>query len=327
MARFKVLVSDTVFTSFDIERDILGDLDAELHVLNCERAEELVPHMADVDVLLNTYLPGMGAEVFDAAPRLKAVVRYGIGVDTVDVPEATRRGIRVINVPDYCVEEVADHALAHFLCLARKVALASDRVKQGEWSLECVKPLRLVSEMTCGIIGFGRIGRAIAGRLKGFGPNIVFFDPALDADAEGSRSVDLDTLLRDSHAVFVQCPSTPETRHLLNRAAVAKMKQKPLVINTARGAIVDTDAIVWGLQEGLLSGAGLDLLEDPDVVVGADHPLKTLPNVLLTPHTAWYSESAIGKLQRGAAKEVARVLRGERPRSLINPEVMEGEDR
>ena len=322
MAKYKVVVTDYVFESFEPETEVLAAVDADLEVRQCASIEDLKPHLAGAHALLNTYLPGIGAEVFDSAPDLKVVVRYGMGIDTIDVPEATKRGILVARVTDYCIDEVADHALAHFLCLARKILLSDRKVKGGEWSLAYVKPLGGIREMTAGIIGFGRIGRAIAARLKAFGPEIVFFDPAVEGDAEGCRSVALDELYASCDAIFVQCPACEETHHLLGREAFGKMQKRPLIVNTARGSIVDTDALVEALQAGKVSGAGLDLLEDEKAVVGTDHPLNAMDNAILTPHSAWFSSAAIRSLQRKAAEEVARALRGERPVALVNPEVL-----
>ncbi len=318
MSGYRVAVTDHVFENFDQEREILAAADAELVVHQCKTVEELIPKLAGVHGLLNTYLPGIGAAVFDAAPDLIAVVRYGIGTDTIDIPAATERGVAVANVPDYCIDEVADHALAHFLCLARKIAFSSARVKGGEWSLSYVKPLPPIRHMRAGIIGFGRIGRAIARRLAPFKPEIVFSDPFVSEETEGARPVELAELLATSDAIFVQCPATGNTRHLLGRNAFAKMAKKPLVINCARGEIVDTEALTEALREGAIAGAGLDLIEDEQAVVNQDHPLKHLDNVNLTPHSAWFSDAAIPVLQRRAAEEMAKILRGEKPTSPQN---------
>lgn len=322
MSRFRVVITDHVFQDFDQERAILGAVDAALEVCQCRTVADLLDRVADADGLLNTYLAGIDARVFDAAPVLKAVVRYGIGVDTIDIAEAGRRGIAVANVPDYCIDEVADHALAHFLCLARKIALADRRVKGGEWSLAAIKPLPAIRTMRAGIIGFGRIGRAIAARLKPLGCDIVFTDPCIDAVTDDCEPVSLDALFATCHAIFVQCPSTPETHHLIDAEACAAMANAPLIINCARGDIVDTEALVQALRSGRVSGAGLDLLEDHEDVVESDHPLKTMDNVILTPHSAWFSDTAIPMLQRRAAETMAQVLAGERPASLLNPEVL-----
>lgn len=323
MAKFKVVVTDHVFESFDIEKEIFASADAELEVRQCESAAELARCLGGVHALLNTYLPGIGKGVFENAPELKVVVRYGIGVDTIDVGEATKHGVVVANVPDYCVEEVADHALAHFLSLARKIVLSHKMVKEGDWSLAYVKPLKGITGMTVGIIGFGRIGRAVAHRIKAFGPTVLFHDPNIPHEVDGCRPAPLDEIYAVCDAIFVQCPGTKETYHLLNQDAFDKMQNKPFIINTARGSIVDTDALVWALENGKIAGAGLDVLEDEKAVVDKNHPLKKRANVVLTPHSAWYSNAAIHKLQRKAAEEVVRVLRGERPRSPANPEVFE----
>jgi len=322
MPSFKVLITDYVFEHFDAETEVLSAVDAELDIHQAKSADELVPHLGGVNAILNTYLPGMDDAIFSAAPDLKVIVRYGIGVDTIDVAAATARGIMVANVPDYCIDEVSDHALAHFLSLARKIPFSDRKVKGGEWSLAYLKPMKGITNMTCGVIGFGRIGRASAARLKACGPDIIFADPFGDGDVDGCRRVSLDELFAESDAIFVQCPSSAETYHLIDRAAIEKMAKQPFIINCARGDVIDTDAIVWGLENDKIAGVGLDLLDDEDAVVKADHPLKGFDNAILTPHSAWYSADALDKLQRMAAEEVARVLRGEKPKSLINPDVL-----
>lgn len=323
MERLTVMVTDHVFERFDAEREVLAGVNAELVVLQCKTAAELVPRVAAANGLLNTYLPGIDEAVFAAAPGLRAVVRYGIGVDTIDIPAATRRGIMVANVPDYCVNEVADHAVAHFLALNRKLALSDRKVKTGQWSLAYLKPLKAIREMRVGILGFGRIGRAIAARIRPFGPEVVFFDPQASGDAEGCQAVDLETLLATADAIIVQCPGTPATRGLIGREAFAKMKRQPVLVNCARGEVVDTDALVEALRAGVVSGAGLDVLQDEAAVVKAPHPLKEFDNVILTPHSAWFSSAAIPSLQRRAAEQMALALSGRRPASLLNPEALE----
>ena len=249
MSKYTVLVTDYVFAGFEQERKILAEARAELKIAQCKTIAKLIPQVRGVHGLLNTYLAGIGPEVFDAAPNLKVGVRYGIGLDTIDIPAATFPGIMVANVPDYCINEVANHALAHFRALARKIPLSGRKVKTGEWSNAYVKTLKALAGMRAGIIGFDRIGRVLASRLKAFGVEVV-----------------------------------------------------------------DTDALVWALENGKISGAGLDVLED-DSIIKTPHPLKGCPNVTITPHSAWFSDAAIPELQRRAAQEMARALRGERPTS------------
>jgi D-3-phosphoglycerate dehydrogenase len=322
MARYKVLVTDHVFENFEQEEKALAGLEAELVVRQAKDAAELLEDVRDADAVLNTYLGSIDRRLFEKADRLRIVARYGIGVDTINVPDATEFGILVTNVPDYCVDEVANHALAHFLSLARKIGFSDAKVRDGQWSLSYVKPMKPLRTMTAGIVGLGKIGKAIAARLQPFGLNVTFSDPVVD-EHPGARRVAFEQLLRDSDVIFVQCPANERTRHLFDREAFARMQRKPILVNTARGPIVETDALVEALQKGLVSAAGLDLLEDQEQVVATDHPLKSFDHVTLTPHSAWYSELAIPELQRRAAEEVARALRGEPPRSPINPEVLE----
>lgn len=320
MSKFKVVVTDYVFEKFTQEEQILKDIDASLVVCQAKRPDELKDEVRDADALLNTYLGPIDRNLFEVAKKLRVVVRYGIGVDTINVKDATEFGIMVCNVPDYCINEVADHALALFLSLARKVVLSDRNVKGGDWSLSYVKPLKGITDMTAGIVGFGRIGQAIARRVQALGTSIVFSDPVVADGTLDYKRVDFDTLLETADVVFVQCPANKATHHLINRDSLAKMKQKPFLINAARGSIVDTDAVVWALQNGHLSGAGLDLLDDEDAVVKTDHPFKQMNNVILTPHSAWYSARAVQQLQKMAAEEVARVLKGAKPKGLVNPE-------
>ncbi|MBD3346389.1 MAG: C-terminal binding protein [Chitinivibrionales bacterium] len=313
MSKYKVLVTDHVFDRFDTEREVLARVDAELIVHQFRTIDELLPHVGDIHGLLNCYLGPIDNNVFDAAPNLKIVSRYGIGVDTINITDAARHGVIVSNIPDHAINEVADHAVALFLNLARKISTADRRVKNGVWSLSYVKPLHAIRGMTAGFIGFGKIGRAAAERLKAFGVRVVFHTPTWKGLVDGFSQVAFDELLAASDAVFIQCPSTEQTYHLINRATIEKMKKKPLLINTARGAIVDADALVWGLSTGNVSGAACDVLEDIDSVVTTDHPLKKAENVILTPHSAFYSEESVEDLKYRAAENVARVLVGKEP--------------
>ena len=309
MSTFKVVVTDHVFESFDREREILGGIGAELEVFQCKTIDELKPLLKGVHGLMNTYLPGIGAKVFDAAPDLKAIVRYGIGLDTIDLSEATKRGIAVANVPDYCIDEVADHALAHFLTCARKLLLSDRKVKNGEWSLSYVKPLKPLNQMRVGIVGFGRIGQAIAQRLHPFGCDVVFFDPAVRENVYGCVFVTFDALVEKSDAIFIQCPSNDATFHLFDSNVFGQMKNKPILVNCARGKIIDTDAMVEALENGIITAAGLDVLEDEQALMqDTSHPLRRFDNVVITPHSAWFSDTAIPRLQKKAAQEMVKAL-------------------
>jgi len=323
MANYRVAISDYVFPDVEPEKEILEPLGAEVIASQCQSVGDLISITRDADALLNCYFGPVGEEVFEASPKLKVVVRYGIGVDTIDIPAATRHGIMVANVPDYCLEEVSDHTIALLLCLARKVALSDKNVKGGSYDLAPLKPLCKLQGQTVGFLGFGRIGKLVAKKLNAFGLAFIFYDPYVDEGvAEGARKVTFEEVLSASDYLLVHAPETEKTRHILNRETLALMKPTACIINTARGGIIETEALVEALRARKLAGAALDVL-DGVPPISADHPLCRMDNVVLTPHSAWYSEDALKELQVRAAREVARVLSGDVPRSLLNPQVLE----
>ncbi len=317
---YKVVVTDHAFPSLDPERSVLAGL-AEVIDLSPLRTEEDVIRAArDADALIIGFVP-ITARVMDALPRLRCVVRYGVGYETIDVPAAAARGIQVANVPDYCIPEVADHAMALLLALARKVIPLDASVRRGEWAtLKTAKPAHRIEGQTLGLIGMGRIGSAVARRALGFGMRVIAHDKYLSserAQAVGAALVDLDTLLREADFISIHTPLTPETRHLINAEVIGKMKPSAYLINVARGAIVDTRALADALRMGRLAGAALDVFEQEPLP--ADHPIRNAPNVILHPHAAWYSEEAMIQLQVNAAEEVARALRGEPLKNPLTP--------
>jgi D-3-phosphoglycerate dehydrogenase len=319
--RRKVVVTDYVFPNLDPETQIVAEAGGELVAAQCKTREDILALVADAHAVLNTYYGPINGEVMDAMPDCRIIVRYGIGVDTIDIAAATARGILVANVPDYCIDEVSDHAVAMSLSLVRKLPQGDRQVRAGNWKLAALKPVRRLSNLTVGIIGLGRIGRAIATKLAVFGPKLVYVDPyAKDAPA-GAQSVTLAELYQRSDIIIVQAPATPETKHLLDGKAFAAMARKPIIVNCARGELIETPALIQALQSGQVSGAGLDVI-DGAPPLPADSLLCQFDNVILAPHSAWFSEDALFSLQRLAAMEVARVLRGERPKSLLNPEAL-----
>ncbi|HEY3416768.1 MAG TPA: C-terminal binding protein [Armatimonadota bacterium] len=323
MRRFKVAVTDYVFPNLDPEQELLGAVEAELVVGQCKSKEEALALVRGVDAVLNTYYGPIDGEVMDAMPDCRIIVRYGIGVDTIDIPAATARGIMVANVPDYCIDEVADQAVSMLLALLRKLPVADRNIRRGEWALATLKPLQRINALTVGIIGMGRIGRAITARLQSFGPRLLFADPYFRGEPPaGTTQVALDELYASVDAVIVQAPASAETRHLLDGAAFAAMTRKPVIVNCARGELIDTPALIEALQAGTISGAGLDVIEGTPPLP-ADSPLLQCDNVILTPHSAWFSAEALQSLQRLACLEVARALRDERPKALLNPEALE----
>lgn len=321
MFKFKVVVTDYVFPNLDPEREILARAGARLVSGQCKTRDEVIELARGADALLNTYYGPVDGAVMDAMPNCRIIVRYGIGVDTIDIPAATARGIMVANVPDYCIDEVSDHGVAMFLALARKLPQGNADVNAGNNGLAGLKPMKRISSMTVGVVGMGRIGRAIVDKLAPFGCEVVFFDPYFQGPSKFIvRHVGLNELFAECDAIILQAPANAETYHLLNAEAFAMMAKQPVIVNCARGELIDTAALVLALDRGQVSGAALDVVEELPAT-GNARALLNRRNVILTPHSAWFSAQALHSLQRLAAMEVARALTGEAPKSLQNPEV------
>ena len=319
--KYKVVVTDMVAPSLDPERQVLADI-ADLVVAPGGSASDVLTAAANADAILNTYarLPGT---VLRGLTRCRIVARYGIGVDTVEIPVATELGILVTNVPDYCIDEVSDHALALILSLTRKVVLSTAAVKAGTWDVKTTMPIQRLRGRTLGLVGFGKIPRALAPKAQALGFALIAFDPYLPPEAGdplGVRLVDFETLLRESDVVSIHAPLTAETRGLFGDRAFGQMKSGAFLVNTSRGPLVQEAALLRALEAGRLAGAALDVLEaEPP---SPDNPLLRLPNVALTPHIAFYSEQSLVDLQRMAAEEVRRALTGQTPRNVVNREVL-----
>lgn len=318
-----VLVTDYTWASLEPEAEVLAGAGARLLVAEGGEEDELVALATDADAIL-TCFAGVTARVIAAAPRLQVIGRYGIGVDNIDVDEATRRGILVTNVPAYCLDEVAEHVLALALAHARGI-LAYDRaVHEGDWSLARGAPLHRVSGSVLGIIGFGKIGQALAAKASGLGLEVLAYDPALDAAtivARGAEAVSLEALAARADFVSVHVPLTPATSGLLDEAFLRSLRPGAFIVNTARGGIIDQEALVRALEEGWIAGAGIDVFSPERLP--ADHPLLAQPTLIATPHVAFYSEESVLELELAAARNIAAVLGGQRPPSTVNPDVLE----
>jgi D-3-phosphoglycerate dehydrogenase len=254
---------------------------------------------------------------------LRGIVEAGVGYDTIDVEAATERGIPVCNTPDYITSEVTDHALSLILSLHRKVCRISRSTRTGTWNWLEATPIKGFSELTVGIIGLGRIGRQVTERLKAFGPKILFFDPYVTVEKineVGASRTDLEALLKESDIVTIHCLLTNETKHLIGERELRLMKESAVLVNVSRGAIIDQEALYKALKESWIAAAGLDVLEKEPP--NPDDPLLKLDNVIVTPHIAWYSEQSTKLLRRLPAEEVVRILRNERPKHIVNPEVL-----
>lgn len=255
----------------------------------------------------------VSAAALAASPALRIVARLGVGLDNIAVDEATRRGIWVTNVPDYCTEEVSDHAVGMLLAWARGIVRFDREVRAGHWEPAGAR-LRRVRDLTCGILGLGRTGRRTAEKLRGFGMRLLGLARGSDVVIPGVEMTTLEELLRRSDAVIVHLPLTAATRHLLDRERIGLMKPGAILVNVSRGAVIDSQALAAALESGRLAGAALDVLEDEPRVP----PALRRPEVILTPHVAFSSDASLRDLRRNASEEVVRVLRGEPPRHACN---------
>jgi D-3-phosphoglycerate dehydrogenase len=313
----KVVLTDYVWDSLDVEQKTLAGV-ASLVPLQTKRPEEFLPEAKDCDALLNTYAGPITAEVMAGMPRCKIIARYGIGVDTIDLRAATEAGIIVTNNPTYCIEEVAEHTMALLLACARKVAFYDRLVRQRRWEVPPGKPMFRLAGRTVGLVGFGNIARAVAVRAAAFGLRILYYDPlVLAGQAPGlGEKRELPDVLGEADFLSVHPPLNAETRGMIGDAAFAQMKSTAFLINCARGPIVDTAALVRALDARRIAGCALDTT-DPEPLPDP-HPLRGRDNVIITPHTAWYSEQAMVGLQAGAPQEVRRVLSGQWPVNVVN---------
>jgi D-3-phosphoglycerate dehydrogenase len=320
-----VVVTDHVFPDLDAETEILAAAGHELRFGgNTRTPEEVVAAAGEADGILNCYAP-IPAEVIRSLSRCRVIARYGIGLDTIDIPEATINGVVVTNVPDYCIDEVSDHALALILSLVRRVAILDRSVRAGGWDLAPARPIHRLRGRILGLVGFGRIARRLAEKAAPIGFRVLAFDPFVSDDvmvAAGVEAGDLDAVLTRSDVVSVHAPLTPETRHLVGAVELRKMRRGAFLVNTSRGPLLDLAAVREALDTGHLGGVALDVLETEPPE--ADDLLLRHPDVIVTPHAAFYSEEATAEQQRKAAEQVVAALAGEMPVYAVNAEGLGG---
>ena len=323
-----MVITDFDFGNVSLETEILEAAGAEVVALQAKREEDLFEVAHDCAAMMNQYAK-IGRETISRMKRCEVIARYGVGVDIVDVDAATDKGILVTNVQNYCTEEVADHAIALWLTLARKLPDYDRATHAGIWQWQSGQPVYRLRGRTMGIVSLGKIGQAILTRAQAFGVAVIAYDPFLPADVAaklGVELVDKADLLARSDYLLMQAPMTPETHHFLSDEEFAAMKPGAILVNTGRGPTVDNAALFRALSEGHLAAAGLDDPEEEPAKrtnwTPEDNPLFTLPNVLVTPHAAYYSEESILKARVTAATQVAKVLTGQKPDYTVNADAL-----
>jgi D-3-phosphoglycerate dehydrogenase len=312
MAGPVIAITDSVFPSLDPAKAALARLNPTYRMSKSVNADDIVAVAKDADAVLVTYAK-LTRDVLTQFTRCKAIGRFGLGVDNIDLPTAKEKGIAVNYVPDYCIREVSDHAMALLLSLIRKVPLSNKLVQSGRWEMPAVVPIRRIEGTVLGLIGFGHIPRLVAPRAQAFGIKVIAHDPYAKPEvfkAANVESVDLDALFKTSDYVSVHAPLLPATRGMMNADAFSKMKKGAYIVNTARGPLIDEPALVAALDSGQIGGAGLDVVATEPLA--KDSPLLGRDNVIISPHTAFYSIEALNELQTKCATDVARVLSGEK---------------
>ncbi len=320
---YKVAMVDTIWPNFDIEKNVLKTIGAELYLAENDSLEAILTVVRDADAVVVVYAE-ITDDIINKLEKCKVIVRTGIGVNNVDIGAATQKGIYVAYVPDYCLDEVSDHVLAMALNLARKITFLDKNVKRNVWDISVAKPLFRLRNQTFGLVGLGKIAKITAQKAKVFGFKVIATDPFVNqktADPLGVKMVEFDQLLKKSDIISIQCPLLDTTYHLFDKNAFSKMKDSAYLINTARGPIVDTKALVAALKLRKIAGAGLDVLEEtpPD----SKDELLTIDNVIITPHIGFYSEQSSDDLRKRSFEEVVRVLQGNLPKNLFNKELLD----
>jgi D-3-phosphoglycerate dehydrogenase len=318
MTNYTVVVTDYGFPDLKEEEGVLLPMGAELVSGQCKTAEEVLRLAKQADAIITERAP-ITKEVIDSLERCKIIVRYGVGVDNVDIEAAKARNIPVVNVPDYGTGEVADHAMSLLLSSVRKIPQIVAQVRRGVWQTTPCRPIMGLQGKTLGLAGFGNIGKDVAKRAQSFGINTIGYDPYVQEpvfEQMNTQKVDWHELLEKSDMISVHLPLTGDTKHIFNQAAFERMKSTAFLINTSRGAVIHTESLIEALTNNQIAGAALDVLEQQPI--SPDSPLLKIEQCFITSHCAWYSESSVNRLQRHAALEVKRILTGERPKHIVN---------
>lgn len=312
MSNEKIMICDCDHQDVEAERAVLKNAGYDCVWLHCKDQQEVIEKCRSAVVLLNQYVK-MDKNIFEALPNVKCVVRYGVGVDNVNLEDANTYGVQICNVPDYGTREVADQALALMMALTRKVVLSNTLIRQGIWDYRREIPIHRMSAMTVGIYGMGRIGSEFAKRVHVMGCRVIAYE--IEAGKKNRVFPDFvefvseEDLLEQADIISIHCPLTKDTWHAFGKKQFQRMKKSAYLINVARGGIIDEEALEWALREKEIAGAALDVVEKEPL--RADHPLLSYDNFMISPHTAWYSEESAEELKRKAAEEAVRFMKKE----------------
>lgn len=323
MGKKIIAIVDYDYPDLSLEIDLIEAAGFAVRTGHAETEDDVVEIANGADGILDQYAP-ITRSVLERLPACKVVSRYGIGVDTIDYQAASDFGVVVCNVPGYCVHEVSNHAVALMLCMCRRVLAGNAQVKRGEWEFSELTPILAADRSIVGIVGLGNIGKSFAAKAKALGYRCIAYDPYIPESVfteHGVHRVDFADLLERADVVSLHLPHNDETHHLIDEAALGRMKQSAFLINTSRGRIVDQAALCRALKQNEIAGAGVDVLEDepPD----AHDELLSLSNVVITPHIAYYSEQAYIKMRSTTAQSAVDVLKGRMPFSVVNADVLE----
>ena len=317
----KVLVTDYAWPDLEVERAVLGEIDVEL-IDAPDGEEDTLVRLAEGCVgILTCWAQTTEKVIASALPDLRAIVRYGVGLDNIAIPFASRNGIPIANVPDFCFVDVAEHTMALMLSFARKITPFDRSIRSGSWSIQDRLPLNRITGRTLGLIGLGQIAQEVIPRARAFGMRIIAHTPSLTderAAAAGAECVSLDELLENSDFVSIHTPLSDETEGMIDAAALKRMKSTAFLINTSRGDVIDEAALLAALRNNEIAGVALDVRTQEPPADGDE--LLQLENVIHTPHAAFYSAESLAELQEKAAMEMKRVLTGDEPLRLVNPE-------
>lgn len=314
----KVLFTDYQYENIDQEVEIISNAGYEIVDLEKDKSKSLEEIVEEVDAIIVQYA-NINRALIERMKKCKMIIKYGIGVNNIDVEAATEKNIYVCNVPDYGIDEVSNHAIAMLFALHKKLPIITKNLRNGDWSYDTLIPIKRMEGSTLGLIGFGRIPQMLAKKMKGFNLNIIAYDPYVKDeifDKYDVKKVDLETICKNSDFISLHCALTKDTLHMIGENEFNLMKENSIVINTARGPIIKEEALIEALKNGKIAGAGLDTFENEPIDI--NNELLKMDNVICTPHCAWYSIEAIKAVQRKAAEEVVNVLKGNKPFNSVN---------